>query len=67
MTKGFVNSVQVRIEPVEIKGRNNFCHKLYWSLEYIYEKLLVLFPPQRKKIFFKEKNHLLENTGQVQT
>lgn len=52
VTKGIVNSVQVRIEPVEIKGGNNFCHKLYCSLGYIYEKLLVLFPLQRTKIFF---------------
>lgn len=32
VTKGIVNSVQVRLEPVEIKGGNNFCHKLYCSL-----------------------------------
>lgn len=27
-----VNSVQDRMEPVETKGRNNFCHKFYCIL-----------------------------------
>lgn len=68
MTKYIVLSgIQVRIEPVEIKGRNNFCHKLYCSLQYIYEKLPCFFPLQRKKIFFKERNHLMENIGPIQT
>lgn len=46
-------------ETVEIKGRNNFCHKLYCRLWYIYEKPLdfILFfsTAEKQNIFLKKR------------